>query len=66
MKSIDKLAWIELQNKSILSTKVLEKQIYIPVAKEKKGQETKKLNKRNSRRANSTTVKQLAVHGCFC
>jgi hypothetical protein len=30
MKSIDKLAWIELQNKSILSTKVLERQIYIP------------------------------------
>jgi hypothetical protein len=27
MKSIDKLAWIELQNKSILSTKVLERQI---------------------------------------
>jgi hypothetical protein len=33
MKSIDKLAWIELQNKSILSTKVLERQIYIPGGK---------------------------------
>jgi hypothetical protein len=35
MKSIDKLAWIDCKNKSILSTKVLERQIYIPVAREK-------------------------------
>jgi hypothetical protein len=34
MKSIDKLAWIELQNKSILSTKVLKDKFYIPEEKE--------------------------------
>jgi hypothetical protein len=40
MKSIDKLAWIELQNKSILSTKVLEK-IFTFRWKEKKSETDK-------------------------
>ena len=38
MKSIDKLAWIELQNKSILSTKSFGKdKFYIPGGKREKG-----------------------------
>lgn len=42
MKSIDKLAWIELQNKSILSTKSYGKdKFYIPGGKREKGETDK-------------------------
>jgi hypothetical protein len=54
MKSIDKLAWIELQNKSILSTKVLERQILHSGGKRKTMKQMLTC-KRNSRRANRTT-----------
>jgi hypothetical protein len=52
MKSIDKLAWIELQNKSILY-KSFGKTNYIPGGRKMK--QMPKNVKRNSRRANRTT-----------
>jgi hypothetical protein len=53
MKSIDKLAWIELQNKSILSTKVLERQILHSRRKTENDETDAQAG--NSRRADRTT-----------